>query len=116
MLIGGSRKSGSIPCQLRFPCAGWVSTGRAISPSIAPVFPLYTPCIPPVITFYFYRWGLQGDYRGITGGIEGDYWGISWGYADGLGLSLGGFGIWAHLDRLPRGYGWATSLGMWAQR
>src|ERR1019366_5282014 len=72
MLIGGTRKPGSIPCQLRFPCAGWVSTGRAISPSIPPVFPLYTPCIPPVTTFYFYRGALQGDYRGYRGGLLGN--------------------------------------------
>src|ERR1019366_3898559 len=37
---------------------------------------------------------MEGDYRGFTGGVEGDYRGISWGYADGLGLRLGGFGIW----------------------
>jgi hypothetical protein len=34
-------------------------------------------------------------------GVEGDYCGISWGYADGLGLSLDGFGIWAHLESHP---------------
>jgi hypothetical protein len=57
-----------------------------MSHSTPPVYPLYAPSKPLVITFYL----IEGDYRGITMGIDGDYWGINGGYADGLGLSAGG--------------------------
>src|ERR1019366_7261918 len=44
----------------------------ALAAPYPPLHPLYTPCNPPVIPLYCNRGGLQGVYRGITGGVEGD--------------------------------------------
>jgi hypothetical protein len=46
--------------------------GRAISPTIPPLYPLYSPSKPIVITFYLNRGGLQGDYNGYIWGLLGN--------------------------------------------
>ncbi len=38
--------------------------------------PLYTPCIPPVYPLYSNTGGIEGVYKGYTGGLEGDTAGI----------------------------------------
>jgi hypothetical protein len=70
--VGPAPAKASTKPPVSSPSLGCARLGRAISPCIPPVYPLYTPSKPLVITFYSNRGGLQWVYRGITGGLMGD--------------------------------------------